>query len=301
MINYVRYVYNLDINKIEKINNNYLICTDSTHLYLVEVVNHDWINYMNILNQSLNTYYFFSYKFLRNVYGDIITKVGDKNYVLMDVMNDYNTSIDLMENLDFYRVSNNYLKSNNYRYVNNWISLWESKIDYLKAFSNKNNVSDIRIQPFFYYYVGLCSSLINYLKKTDSMYGYSIKDQISLCHRRIDIPITKLQFFNSVDYRVDLSVRDIGEYISSLYYDGSDFVNELNYYLKVNNLTPYSAAHLFARIIYPSIFLDYYENKSKTLFSEKLFDIDSYEKFMKKTYEIINSYVNIPIIEWLKV
>lgn len=298
MKNLINYLYKIEITDIIKEDNYYLI-KEMGNTYLFSEINNMGnfmyiYNICNILNQSM----FFSYKVKTNIYNDFITEIEGKKYYLLYLNNDYKCEVDFLDMLNFYDKSSNFLK-NNFKYQLNWDVLWESKIDYLTKHIENNKISNKRLLILLYYYLGVSENALLYIKEIKSNYTFSINDKVSFTHRRVVLPCKKIFFYNPQNFIIDLEVRDIAEYIKSLYYNDLDYLNDLEYYLKVSNLTKYSASLLYVRIVYPSLFFDYYESKSDIFYFEKFYNIGEYESFIKKTYELINSYVNIEKISWL--
>ena len=298
MINYINYVYKLHATSYEQIEKDYIIHTDKSSYLLAQVDNVNWIVFLNFLTGTLNSRMFYSYKFIQNVEGKIISNINDSDYVLIDIGNDYNSELDLMDNLDFYKKSTAYLLTNNYSFKNKWLSLWNDKIIYLTKYANKL-VININTMCLFNYYTGVVSSLISYLKKITNYERYQQSELVTICHPRIKFPLKKIDFYNPKNFIVDIEVRDIGEYIKSLYYSSRNYEVELKYYLSVNKLSTHDASYLYARILYPSYFLDLFENSKINQSNIGIFNVKNYEIFAKKIYELINSYINIQNITWL--
>ena len=300
MINYISYMYKLNITSYEELNKDYIIHTDSSSYLLTQVDNSNWTMFVHVLTTTLNSRVFYSYKFIQNIAGEFITKIEDVNYTLIRIGSDYNSTIDLMDSLDFYKKANEYLSVNNFHYENKWIFLWNDKIRYLTEHGRKSN-KNINIMYYFNYYVGVASSLVKYLNSINSTYKGSGKDSPTICHPRIIFPIKKIDFYNPSNFIIDIESRDVGEYIKSLYYNNLDYENELRYYLSISKLSSYTASYLYARILYPSTFFDFFECNQNDQVDLLKFDTKNYENFVKKTYELINSYVSIKKIGWLKI
>ena len=296
MRNLINYIYNIDVIKITKVNNDYFIKTNADCFILKKVDNINNLQFVIKAANSINEYSFFSYKFIINIYNEFFSKLNDELYTLININNDYNNKVDFIEMLNFYNKSNLYL-INKIKYKNNWDILWESKIDYLINYIRNNKIDNKNLMPLFWYYIGMCENALLYIRNINV--PSSNNEKIAFCHRRIYEPNIKLNFYNPTNFIVDLEVRDVAEYIKVLFLNNKDYIEELNYYLKINKLKTYSASMLYARIIYPSYFLDYFENKVSNIKLDSFFETKNYELFIKKTYELINSYVKIPSIEWI--
>lgn len=287
----ISYLYQLDI--LEEINyKTEIIYKTINNSYLYRKID-DESKVRNLYKYvtNLNDY---SYKFKRNVYNDIISIYQDVKFVLLDIGNNYLEVVDFEDMLSFYNHSS-ILFSNNIKYKNIWDILWENKIDYLTLHFNSNYELNKNYNLLFNYYLSVGESALEYLLKLKRKYHEVGK--ISFVHRRIYSPNIKLYFYNPLNYIIDLEIRDIAEYIKMIYYNGEDYLNELNYYLKTHNLTPFEASVLYARIVYPSIFFDDYE--MGIIDFKKYINFDDFEQFIKKVYEVISSYTLVDKIDWL--
>ena len=299
MKNLINYLYNIDVIDIKDVTDGYFITAASNNYILKNVTNINNLDFVINLINNVDINYLYFYKIKRNIFYNFISNIKENNYVLIDVSNNYNDLVDFNDMVDFYNKSNRVISSS-YKYNNSWEVLWENKIDYLINYAKNNEVDNKKVMPLFYYYIGLAETALLYLKDINKKYPFNrVIDKISLVHRRVGIPNIKLNFFNPFNFIIDLEVRDIAEYIKILYYSDSDYLSELEYYLKINILSVYTASMLFVRIIYPSYFFDYFESKTSNIKTNKFLDTKSYENFIKKTYELISSYVQIDKIEYL--
>ena len=290
----IAYLYNIDIIETLNYKNDLIFKTNNTHYLYKEVAEPEKILFINKYLIILNQYNFFSYIFKTNIYNEIISKNNNINFVLIDIGCNYKKTIDLDDMITFYKRSNLLLKQN-IKYQNNWDSLWENKIDYITSHFMINYNSHKNIDTIFYFYISVAENTLHYLNALK--YKYPINnDSISFTHRRIFFPNAGFDFYNPLNFIIDLEVRDIGEYIKTLFYNHDDYVNELHYYLKTHNLDFYTTSYLYVRIIYPSIFFDDYESNNIDI--NKYCNLDNYYNFSKKIYEIISSYIKIDEIKF---
>lgn len=294
MKNLINYLYGIYINKITSYNSSYIICDDKNIIYLFSKL--DNVNNINLIkniliksNPSLKYYHF---KF--NIYNDVCSYIDGSYYTLVVLDNDYNMDVDFIDMISFYDMTRLY----NYKPIS-WEILWESKIDYFLSQDNINEIKDKKIAVNFWYYIGIAENALLYLKRVNLHFKPTPNDVLCFSHRRILVPCKKIDFYNPNEFIVDYKVRDVAEYIKSLFYSNKDYFSELEYFLKTNSVSVYSASILYARIVYPSIFFDYYESREEIFSSSLLSNFEEYEKFLKKTYELINSYVSIDKISWL--
>ncbi|MBQ6841549.1 MAG: hypothetical protein IJO63_05520 [Bacilli bacterium] len=233
---------------------------------------------------------------------EVITKIEDVNYILLKVANkDRELSIvEIIEQNKKTKLSS--IKTKLYR--NDWANLWSKKIDYIESQLNEVEVDRV-VRKSIDYYIGLTENAIYYVTKISQLYNISENDNVVLSHRRIYYPNTNLNYANPLTFIFDLEVRDVAEYIKSLYfYNETDAFLELQTYLKSVSLTQYSYNMLFARLLYPSYYFDCYEKiVNKKQDSECLIKIiskvDNYENFIRKAYNEISLYAKLEKINWL--
>ena len=296
MKNLLNYLYSINIDKVKEFNNGYIIKDLNNNLYLLNNVdNKSNINsVINILIGNRLKVKHYLYRF--NIYNQVLTYVDGKYYTLVKLDSDYNEEIDFVDMLAFYNSVNiNNLKIN---YVL-WEEKWENKINYFLNQDLNNQVKDKKIIIYFWYYIGVAENSLLYLKNINNNFKTGGHNGFCFTHRRISFPCKKIDFYNPNDFYIDIKERDIAEYIKSLFYNNEDYLTELDYYFKTNILSNYDASMLYARIVYPSVFFDYYESRDESFNYPLLFDTDKFEIFIKKTYELINSYVQINKIDWL--
>lgn len=238
---------------------------------------------------------------LLNVNNKYTTLIDDLNYVLLKVdnKNEILTISEIIELNKKTKLVNN--KMNLYR--NNWSELWKTKIDYIENQLNEIKVDKV-VKQTINYYIGLCENAIYYLSKINTKYVISDLDNIVLSHRRVYFPNVSLNFYNPLTFIFDIEVRDVAEYLKSIFFAKEDAFFELQLYLKSKKLTYYSYNMLFARLLYPSYYFDCYEDiVNREMSSEKIIDITSlssdYENFLKKAYKEILIYAPIEKISWL--
>ena len=192
-------------------------------------------------------------------------------------------------------------------YRNNWGSLWMQKMDYFEYQIRELALDKSVVKDSFSYYVGLAENAISYVNNTNFKYR-AFNAPIVLSHRRVFYPNYKLNFLNPLSFIFDLEVRDIAEYLKSLFFSDDEFEDvafeDLVYYLKLRRLSIYQYSMLYARLLYPSYYFDIYEEvMNKDRDEEDLVLIinknQKYEEFLKKTYLEITKYAPIEKIDWL--
>lgn len=297
MENAISYLYGFTISKKISYKDKTVYYTDKGIFLFAKVEDAQKIYQLHNFIKNMNNTFKHIYTFYYNIYGDIISKINDHIFTLIKLDNDYSKKIDFIEMIEFYNWSfDNIPNTYKQKYTNNWVGLWEDKINYLLTHFNNNILNNKNYILIFNYYVSLAESSLEYLMKLNKNNLNNYK--VVLSHRRIINSNIKLDFYNPLNLMIDIEQRDIGEYIKSLYYEDEDYINELHYYFKTHKLDSYNAAMLYARIIYPSIFFDDYESSNINI--NKYINFKKYESFIKKIYEVISSYIKISNIDWLK-
>ena len=300
----IEFYYNIMLEDIEEANGNYHFKLDNQDYFFVffsrrEEELNDIINVcIEMKNKGIDVH-----TIIKNKANSYITKVNSYNYILFTVNN-------LREEYDIFDIVNlnsklilNSKTSSLYR--NNWQELWSKKIDYFEYQIKELAIDKSIIKNSVSYYIGLSELAISYVAETNKKYNTLMEGKIVLSHRRVGYPNYKLNFLNPLSFIFDLEVRDVAEYLKAMLFicEIEEVLEELNTYLKIKKLNIYEAQMLLARLIYPSYYFDTYEKvMDKDEDSEKLVAIikkvDEIEYFLKKTYELLSSYVNIDKIEW---
>ena len=133
-----------------------------------------------------------------------------------------------------------------------------------------------------------------------------MNEKVVLSHRRINYPCMEYEFYNPLEYIFDIQVRDISEYLKSMFFytDRNHTIKELKNYLLSTRLSNYEANMLYARLLYPTYYFDIYEKVIEDLKEEsELLDIinkvDEYELFLKEAYFELSRMHKIEQINWI--
>ncbi len=243
-------------------------------------------------------------KFVPNKDNSYFTSINDKDYVLLEFMMSDTKEYNIIDMINFDRmlvVKN----SNSLLYRNNWAALWSEKMDYFEYQVRELGIDKEIILNSFSYYEGLCENAIAYVNSTLKKYKISIYEKITLQRKRINYPNILVNYFNPLNYVIDIEVRDVASYFKSMFFnDYNNLFIEIKAYLKRKKLSIFGYQLLYARLLYPNYYFDIYEKVIENKESEeKLIPIinkaKDYEKFLKDMYNILSEFAPIEKIDWI--
>lgn len=301
----LEYYYNLDIDNLEELDGKYHFKIENQDFFfvfynrgleeledIIEVCNEMFLKGINV------------HEVIRNRDNSFLTKVNEYNYILFKV-NNLSEEYDIF---DMVNISNKLVLNNNKSslYRNNWSSLWSDKIDFFEYQVRELGVEKNVVKSSFSYYVGLSENAISYVNNAILKYGGVSSGRIVLSHRRVFYPNYKLNYMNPLSFVFDLEVRDVAEYLKSMFFkkDIEYCLDELKSYLSIRKLNIYEYHMFYARLLYPSYYFDVYDSvMNKNVNEEELVKIvkrsNDYEKFLKITYLEISKYVRLDKIDWI--
>lgn len=301
----LEYYYNLDIDNLEELDGKYHFKIENQDFFFV-FYNRDLEELEDIIGvcnemflKGINVH-----EVIRNRDNSFLTKVNEYNYILFKV-NNLSEEYDIF---DMVNISNKLVLNNNKSslYRNNWGSLWSDKIDFFEYQVRELGVEKNVVKSSFSYYVGLAENAISYVNNAILKYGGVSSGRIVLSHRRVFYPNYKLNYMNPLSFVFDLEVRDVAEYLKSMFFkkDIEYCLDELKSYLSIRKLNIYEYHMFYARLLYPSYYFDVYDSvMNKNVNEEELVKIvkrsNDYEKFLKKTYLEISKYVRLDKIDWI--
>lgn len=304
MEEFLKYYYNIYIDKVKKENNNYYFYENNSLFLIAE--NNRSLKELNeiyeICNELLRTGIPVSIPIL-NVNGNILSKYKNISYIVLKINCNSSCDITLNEILNI----NSRLQLNNNKielYRNNWGSLWEEKVDYFEyQIKELGRDKDIILNSFSYF-IGLAENAISIVNVTNLKNTENTK--VCLSHKRINYPNMEIDYYNPLNFIFDLSVRDIAEYLKSMFFytDRDLTLKEFNAFINKIKLTNYEANMFYARMLYPSYYFDIYERVIENQKDEEeLLNIisktEEYELFLKDVYLILSKYYNVEKIKWI--
>ena len=298
----IEYYYDLNINELFIEKDTYHFTLNGEDYYFVPFLKNE-NDLKDIINCSaeLKAKGIPCHDILLNIKKEPLTTIDDAKYVLLKVK-DKDIEYSIIDIIDYnkkLRLSN--IKNNLYR--NNWSLLWSKKIDYIEEQLNeitKSNIISLSID----YYIGLAENAIYYMNIINDKYQDKNNVQLTLAHKRVYYPNTKLNYLNPLSFVFDYEIRDVAEYVKSAFWGGGDAILELTTYLKSVKLDNYLYNALFARLIYPSYYFDEYEkivnqNNDDEVLIKFIKNANKYETFLKEAYTLISKYAPLEKIGWL--
>ncbi len=311
MNNYIDYYYNLYPNTIEKVGRNYRFFLNNEKYYIIMYErNLEEMDTLVKLNKEMIERGSLVHEIVLTKDGKAVFLCDNNSYALLRVYINENIPIkieDIFYMLDY----NDTIKPNNIIGRMNWANLWSSKVDYFEYHIGHL----IKKYPYIYktidYYLGLAENAISYVKDIKTPASL-----ISICHRRIGVTSTLFDLYNPFNLVIDYKVRDIAEYIKSVFFYGENscvegVVNSENMIVDKCNIIlerifkkyifdNEALKLLFARLLFPSYYFDLYENVIDNSLNENVISCiikksSAYEEFLK----IILLKMPIPYVEWL--
>lgn len=294
MKNLLQYNYNNDIETYQKIDNGITFYIDYDKYYFINIkrVPSDIEKINNLLQQYITSYH----NIIPNKYGNIITIDEEKNYILLKIKGSENNEIELRDMLL------NQIQVFEPDYIlrrDNWGKLWSEKVDYLEYQVSELGQNHPVVLSSFSYYVGLAENAIEYYNMLE------LKDiSLFISQKRIKYPNISLNYFNPLNIVIDYKVRDIAEYIKSMFFKNEDAFKELETLTKKEALNSLEYNLLYARLLYPTYYFDELSlilenNEDEDVLLKYLDKVEKFEEFLKKTFELFSKKTAMIKVEWL--
>ena len=289
------YYYNLKKIDIIKLDNNYLIMDSNNYSYLLYEINKDKNinNTLNILSYVYNSFYS---DLIANNSNEYITKIDEKNYVLLRLKGIINEKIllkDMVNNNIKYRTNNKNIDLS---------TLWSEKIDYLEYQVSELASNHNEILNSFSFFVGLSENAISFLNINNINY-YNTHKTIS--HLRVKSEELFIDYYNPINVMIDYDIRDYAEYIKSKILITDDIDKDIKYILNNADLSIDDIKLFYARLMFPTIYFDKVEEILIDNIEEKELDkyidiIPRYINMLKDVYlEINKKGISIDIPNWI--
>ncbi|MDO4369224.1 MAG: hypothetical protein Q4C29_01655 [bacterium] len=295
MNNAILFFYNINIQEIKKINNNYYFSylNNSYGIYPYNRALEELQELYN-LNNMLLSLGLIGYEIFPTKEGKIVFPYGNSLYVLMKIPNIKNRIITYEDVISF----NFNIDSKKYKLLDksNWSYNWSQKIDYISyQFSQMSNKYKI-IGDSIDYFIGIWENGISYLNNNKTV----VQRQVS--HRRIRTDMDLLEFLNPLNFIIDYKERDIGEYLKSYVLNKNYSSETIISFIK--GMKRENIIILISRICFPSYYFDPYEDaiekgKGEDGLVEIINKKDNVLNLLAIIFKEYENY-NIPYIEWIK-
>ena len=291
MKNTINYYYNLNINNIHQKDKNYYFNINNNNYLLLKCDNIEELDDIYKLDSYL-IQILPVHKIILNINNQIITKINDNNYLLLQLYIDNKVDLNKIIELNNINIPDYFSKLRR----DNWSLLWTNKIDYLEYQLSQIGRKYPIIRDSFNYYIGLAENAIILVNNTDKR-----NIVLGLSHRRISSNFFDL--YNPLNIVIDIRIRDVCEYFKYCFFDNIDISRELELFLNYNNLDINEGKLFLARMLFPTYYFDLYEKVINNEIDESeikkiIVKADSYEKILKQIYyHFKNNQLNI---EWLE-
>lgn len=287
MKNFINYYYNLNIFNIHQRGKDYYFKINDEIYSLVMITDiselNDIFKLSEYLNQNDNSFH----KIIVNINNQIITKINEKNYILLKLGN-ITKEVEINKIIE---INNINVPLDKLRRTN-WEEMWIAKLDYFEYQISQIGKKYPLIRESFNYYLGLGELAISIFNNTTKNSLY-----LSLSHKRIN------DLYNPLNLIIDFRVRDIAEYFKFRFFENKFDETELNLFLFNNNLTNSEKVIFLARMLFPTYYFDLYEkiinNELKEENIKKIIArVNEYERILSKIYIHFKNGNNLQI-DWL--
>ena len=186
----------------------------------------------------------------------------------------------------------------------NWTFLWSRKIDY---FEYQKNYIEKKYPTLYYsmdYYIGYAEVAISYLEEGNKRIEKKNTDVISIAHRRVKEKELLSDFYNPFSLVLDYKVRDLAEYLKSVFFDGFE-EKRIIAMIEKSVSSDYEKHLLMARVLFPSFYFDVYEDiingyqEEKAIYPilEKSYDYEDFLQFIYDTLKEEGLMIKIDFLE----
>lgn len=297
MKNALIYFYNIFLEDIDKINDNYYFKYQNNDFVIHKYTrNIDEIISIYNLNKEMLQNNIITYEIILTKENNILFYEDNNYYVLMKLPNIKNRLITINDILSF-----NYVPKNNYNLIDKsmWNNNWEKKIDYIEYQFSQMSKKYKNISKGINYYIGIWENAISYYND-----NVSIKQEVKfVCHKRLEVNTDLLEFLNPLNFVIDYKERDLGDYLKSYIINEKYTFDKLKSILNTLSHDKNDVSRFISRIMFPSFYFDLYE---KIIINEEddkeiLFlynKINNYEEFLKFVFKYYKT-LGIPYLTWL--
>lgn len=283
--------YDILVDELNKSDNNYFFYFNN-ELFLFYLVLND-VNLVENIYKYIVENNIESFNIILNKEGNLFSDVDKKKYVLLRVKGILKYEVKFDE-FKYYPVNSNGV---------NWGTLWSERLDYYEVQIRELGIKYQTVLNSFGMFSGLAENAILYFNMTMEKFG-DLESNVGIVHNRVKYPCYLIDYYNPVNFIIDYSVRDIGEYIKSyIISDDFDFNNVITLINRMY-LNDLMFNLLYARLLYPTFYFDVFDKiiledgkDSDIVFT--LDKIDIYLDTLKRLYDRFNNEYQMFRIEWL--
>lgn len=296
MNNAILFFYNINVQEIKKINDNYYF-TYLSNNYVIYSYKRDIAEAESIyhLNLDMLSKGLIGYEIILTQNREILFIHGGTYYILMKFPNIKNRVITYEDVISFYfpTPKNKFLNLDK----SNWGYNWSGKIDFIEyQFSQVKNKFPI-LENSIDYFVGIWENAISYFND-----NVTFLEEKFVCHKRVDTKMDLLEFLNPLNFVIDYKERDKGEYLKSYVINNNYSSVQLKKLLQGSSKN--NIILLISRILFPSYYFDLYEDivlkeKNEEEIVKMIEKRKNINNLLKYIFENFSNY-NIPYIEWIK-
>ncbi len=283
--------YDILVDELNKSDNNYFFYFNN-ELFLFYLVLND-VNLVENIYKYIVENNIESFNIILNKEGNLFSDVDKKKYVLLRVKGILKYEVKFDE-FKYYPVNSSGI---------NWGTLWSERLDYYEVQIRELGIKYQTVLNSFGMFSGLAENAILYFNMTMEKFG-DLESNVGIVHNRVKYPCYLIDYYNPVNFVIDYSVRDIGEYIKSyIISDDFDFNNVITLINRMY-LNDLMFNLLYARLLYPTFYFDVFDKiiledgkDSDIVFT--LDKIDIYLDTLKRLYDRFNNEYQMFRIEWL--
>ena len=189
--------------------------------------------------------------------GELLSNINGKFYILLKISMKSNRKVELEDLLSF--TANDVISCTNYRPGENWVQLWENKVDLLEEWLlGKTNILK-QNKYIFEYYIGLSETALSLLRNTLIEYKNNMQGNMQFQHYRVHESDTLMNYYDPTNLMLDHIGRDIGEYIKDTIINEKFKFEHFKQVFNASHFSDYDIKLIYARIMFPSFFFDYIE------------------------------------------
>lgn len=295
MKNAIKYYYNLNPTNIHQINKKIkFYINNNIYILYPTTKNNEEIKDIYKLHINLISRGIYCHKIILNINNEIISLIENNKYALLEI----NAPNRIIELNDIMYYANIRIENNEFLSIQRqeWKKLWINKIEYIEYQMNQIGKNYKILNESCDYYIGIVENCISLMNNILDKNTY-----LTINHNRLNSKTTIEEFYNPFEFILDISVRDIGEYVKNA---PTDKVKIIENFINSKMLSNNEIQLLFIRILYPSTYFDIYDEiingkKEEKELEKYISEVEHRETEIKKIYHFIRSISNLPEIEWL--